>query len=127
MKAFNYILISFLILSSCSQEKKSLNEFYSHDFKKYQVDSEFEIVDLDSMTNYSDLRKKMEKLNCESKISGLRFALFLSLFSTALSVSLVCVSLHTRVNYHTLFLWQPHTSPFSAKVQTFQLSTKRTS
>jgi hypothetical protein len=77
MKNPNYILIFFLIISSCSylDEKKTLNELYSQDFKKSQVDNEIRIVDLDSVKNFSELRKKMGELTCEGKVSGLRFEL----------------------------------------------------
>jgi len=75
MKKLNYILIFFLILSSCSNldEKKPLYELYSQDFKKFQVINEIEIVDLDSVSNFSELRKKMGELTCEGKLPGLRF------------------------------------------------------
>ena len=65
----------FLILSSCSNldEKKPLYELYSQDFKKYQGDNEIGIVDLDSVSNFSELRKKMGELTCEGKLPGLRF------------------------------------------------------
>ena len=77
MKNLNYILIFFLILSSCSNldEKKTLNELYSQDFKKFQVDNKIGIIDLDSVKNFSELRKKMGELTCEGKVSGLRFEL----------------------------------------------------
>jgi hypothetical protein len=77
MKNLNYILIFFLIISSCSylDEKKTLNELYSQDFKKFQVDNEIGIIDLDSVKNFSELRKKMGELTCEGKISGLKFEL----------------------------------------------------
>ncbi len=77
MKNLNCILIFFLIISSCSylDEKKTLNEFYSQDFKKFQIDNKIGIVDLDSIKNFSELRKKMGELTCEGKVSGLRFEL----------------------------------------------------
>ena len=75
MKNLNYILIFFLILGSCSNldEKKPVYELYSQDFKKFQIDNEIGIVDLDSVSNFSELRKKMGELTCEGKVSGLRF------------------------------------------------------
>ena len=77
MKNLNYLLIFFLIISACSylDEKKTLNELYSQDYKKFQVDHEIGIVDLDSVKNFSELRKKMGELTCEGKVSGLRFEL----------------------------------------------------
>ncbi len=77
MKNLNYILIFLLILSSCSNlnEKKPLNKLFSQDFVKFQSENEIGIVDLDSLTNFSELRKKMEQLTCEGKVSGLRFEL----------------------------------------------------
>ncbi len=75
MKNLNYILILFLILSSCSNldEKKPLYELYSQDFNKLRVDNEIGIIDLDSVSNFSELRKKMGQLTCEGKLPGLRF------------------------------------------------------
>ena len=75
MKNLNYILIFFLILGSCSnlEEKKTLNELFSQDFKKFQIDNEIGIVNLDSVSNFSELRKKMSELTCQGKVSGLMF------------------------------------------------------
>lgn len=52
---------------------KPLYELYSQDFKKLRVDNEIGIVDLDSVSNFSELRKKMGQLTCEGKFPGLRF------------------------------------------------------
>ena len=78
MKNLNYRLIILLILSSCSnlEEKKPLNELFSQDYEKFQSQNEIGIVDLDSVTNFSELRKKMGELTCEGKISGLSFELY---------------------------------------------------
>ena len=77
MRHFNYILIILLIFSSCSnlEEKKPLNSIFSKDYEKFQTENEIGIVDLDSVTNFSELRKKMVKLTCEGKVSGLKFEL----------------------------------------------------
>ena len=77
MKNCNYILIFLLTLSSCSNlnEKKTLNELYSQDFLKFQSENNIEIINLDSITNFSELRTQMGQITCEGKVSGLRFEL----------------------------------------------------
>ncbi|WP_157451746.1 lipoprotein [Cellulophaga lytica] len=75
MKKSIYILIFLLILSSCSNlnEKKPLSELFSEDFKSFEIDDKIGIIDLDSVSNFAELRQKMGKLTCEGKSSGLRF------------------------------------------------------
>lgn len=75
MKKLNFILIFFLIFSSCSSsdEKKPLNELYSQDFLKFQSENVLGIINLDSLKNFSELTTKMGQMVCEEKISGLRF------------------------------------------------------
>jgi transcriptional antiterminator Rof (Rho-off) len=75
MKNCNYILIFLLTLSSCSNldEKKTLNELYSQDFLKFQSENDIEIINLDSITNFSKLKTQMGQITCEGKVSGLRF------------------------------------------------------
>ncbi|WP_036153808.1 hypothetical protein [Maribacter forsetii] len=77
MKNLNYILIFFLILSSCSnfEEKKPLNDLFSQDYIRFQSENEIGIIDLDSTTNFLDLREKMGELTCLGKVSGLKFEL----------------------------------------------------
>lgn len=52
-----------------------MTELFSQDFKKFQIDNKIGIIDLDSVSNFSELRKKMGELTCEGKVSGLRFGL----------------------------------------------------
>ena len=61
MKNLNYILIFLLILSSCSNldEKKPLAELFSEDFKSLKIDDKIGIIDLDSVSNFAELRQKM--------------------------------------------------------------------
>jgi len=77
MKNLNYILIFILILNSCSNmsKKKPFNELYSQDFLKYQSENDIEIINLDSVANFSELRTKMQQISCEGKVSGIRFEL----------------------------------------------------
>ncbi len=73
MKNLNYILI--LLLISCSNlvEKKPLTQLFSGDFKSSKIDNKIEIIDLDSVSNFTELRQKMGELTCEGKLSGLKF------------------------------------------------------
>ena len=75
MKKFNYILILILTLYSCNifKEKTIQNELYSQDFKKFKTQNELELIDLDSVENFSELRKEMGKIACKGKVSGLKF------------------------------------------------------
>ena len=62
-------------MSSCSNldEKKTLTELLSEDFKNSQIDGKIGIINVDSISNFSELRKKMGELACEGKSSGLKF------------------------------------------------------
>lgn len=77
MKNCNCILIFLLIFSSCSNldGKKPMNNIYSQEFLKLQSENDIGIINLDSVTNFSELRTKMGKLTCKGKVSGLRFEL----------------------------------------------------
>lgn len=75
MKKLNYILILILILYSCDsfKEKTIKKELFSLDFKQFKAKNELELIDLDSVKNFSELRKKIEKITCKGKTSGLKF------------------------------------------------------
>lgn len=77
IKNFNYILIFLLTLSSCSNldKKKPLNEFSTQDSTMLQTENKIGIIDLDSVINFSGLRKRMGELTCEGKTSRLRIKL----------------------------------------------------
>ncbi len=66
-----------MILSSCSnfEEKKPLNDLFSQDYIRFQSENEIGIIDLDSITNFLELREKMRELTCLGKVSGLKFKL----------------------------------------------------
>ncbi|MEL4308161.1 hypothetical protein [Joostella sp. CR20] len=57
------------------EQKKNLKELYSQDFIKLQSENDIEIINLDSVTSFSELRNKMGQITCEGKVSGLRFEL----------------------------------------------------
>jgi len=75
MKNFIYILILALILYSCNtfKENEVQIEFYSQDFKKLKTQNELVVIDLDSIENFSELRKVMRKITCKGKACGLKF------------------------------------------------------
>ncbi|WP_157811823.1 hypothetical protein [Tenacibaculum sp. SZ-18] len=50
-----------------------MSKLFSDDYKSFEIDDKIEIIDLDSVSNFSELRQKMGKLTCEGKSSGLRF------------------------------------------------------
>ena len=54
-------------------EKKPLAQLFSEDFKSFKIDDKIEIIDLDSVSNFAELKQKMGKLTCGGKSSGLRF------------------------------------------------------
>ncbi len=64
-----------MILYSCSnfKEKKVLNELFSQDFKSFQTENKLEVIDLDSFSSFSKLRKKIGEITCKNKASGLKF------------------------------------------------------
>ena len=74
MKNLYYIFILSLLLYSCNtfKEKKVQNELYSQDFKKFKTQNELVLIDLDSIKDYSQLRKEMGKITCNNKVSGLK-------------------------------------------------------
>ena len=86
MKALTHILSLLLLLSSCSklEEESPLNNFSSEEglplievrsqgFKEIQGYKQIDVIDLDSVSNFSELRKKMGAVTCKGKVSGLRF------------------------------------------------------
>ncbi len=48
-------------------------ELFSEDFKSLKIDDKIGIIDLDSVSNFAELRQKMGELTCKGKSSGLRF------------------------------------------------------
>lgn len=54
-------------------KKKTLTDFFSEDYKNFRFHNKIGIINLDSVSNFSELRKKMSELTCEGKSSGLRF------------------------------------------------------
>ena len=64
-----------MIIYSCDnfKEKEVQNELYSQDFKKIKSQNELVIIDLDSIENFSALRKEMGKIACTHKTTGLKF------------------------------------------------------
>lgn len=64
-----------MILVSCDnfKEKAVLNKSFSQDFKKFETKNKLEVIDLDSVVNFSELRKKMGEITCKNKVPGLKF------------------------------------------------------
>ncbi len=54
--------------------KESKKEFYSSEFKKKIGKEEFEFINLDSISNFSNLITEISNLNCKDKIAGLTFS-----------------------------------------------------
>lgn len=77
MKTFSYILTLLITLSSCSylKSKKTPTELFSQDFKNSKADNTIKIINLDSVTNFSELITRMEELTCKQEVSGLKFEL----------------------------------------------------
>ena len=50
------------------------NVFYSKNFNENLGKEEFVIIDIDSISKFSDLLNKMEDLSCKNKITGLTFS-----------------------------------------------------
>ncbi|QCX39344.1 hypothetical protein FF125_13180 [Aureibaculum algae] len=75
MKNFSLALISLLLLNSCDdfKEKSIKKEVFAQDYKKYYAKKELIILDLDTIKNFSELRREMEEIACDKKISGLKF------------------------------------------------------
>ncbi|MCY2686786.1 hypothetical protein [Salinimicrobium sp. TH3] len=75
MKNWIYILILILTTVSCEKFEETSNNqrVYSTDYRSLETESNFEVIDIDSVQNYSELISEMEKLTCQNKISGLKF------------------------------------------------------
>ncbi len=75
MKNLLYITLISLILISCDSFEVNSDKIQisSSDFKKIEKLPEFQLVDLDSMDNFGELRTEMGKVTCDKKISGLKF------------------------------------------------------
>ena len=77
MKNLFYILNLVFLISSCEtiNQNISQNEFYSNDFKNFSTESDFQVLNLDSIANFEKLKTKMGNLTCEDKSTGLKFKL----------------------------------------------------
>ncbi|MEG9329203.1 hypothetical protein V6B16_14765 [Salinimicrobium catena] len=75
MKNWIYIMILILTTFSCEKFEETTNNqrVYSTDYRSLETKSNFEVIDIDSVQNYSELISEMEKLTCQNKISGLKF------------------------------------------------------
>ncbi|WP_189361844.1 hypothetical protein [Algibacter mikhailovii] len=81
MKTNFYIVFLFAFLSNCdpytekeqSEWDNETTELISNSFIENQNQSDFEIINLDSLKNFRELIKKMQKLSCEAKSIGLEF------------------------------------------------------
>ena len=75
MKNLVYIFLSSLVLISCNEfdSNSDQNQIYSPEFKKFKNTKELEIINLDSIDNFADLRSEVGKVACNKKIAGLKF------------------------------------------------------
>jgi len=75
MKNLLYITLLSLILISCDRFKVDSDKIQisSSDFEKLEKLPEFQLIDLDSINNFGELRTEMGKVTCDMKISGLKF------------------------------------------------------
>lgn len=76
MKNLIYLLL-LVFAVSCEEleENSSLShsKIYSADFKELEHEQNLEIINIDSIKNFAELRSEMGRLTCEKKVSGLKF------------------------------------------------------
>jgi hypothetical protein len=82
MKKFSSIFLILLTIYSCnnatnnSLKSKDLNkEYFSNEFKISLVEKNLEIINIDSISKFSNLRKEIAQLTCEDKVPGITFSL----------------------------------------------------
>lgn len=80
MKTSFLILIVTLLLSSCgsfeneeSAPEKINAELPSNSYLEEYLESDFELITIDSLRNFRELVRKMQKLSCAEKSIGLQF------------------------------------------------------
>ncbi|KAA5820845.1 hypothetical protein FPF71_17040 [Algibacter amylolyticus] len=76
MRVFKSLFIVLLFSSSCNSfdEKEVKNEVFSPEFKNYQLQNNLELINLDTINTYSELRKEMSRIDCSGKVAGLKFS-----------------------------------------------------
>ncbi|MFL1897461.1 hypothetical protein ACJRPK_17300 [Aquimarina sp. 2-A2] len=76
MRNFHYVFIFYVTLSACSNSENQIrSELFSSEFKRLKLENKLEVVNLDSVSNYDELVKKMSQIFCEDKVAGLQFQL----------------------------------------------------
>lgn len=76
MRNFHYLFIFYVTLSACSNSENQIrSELFSPEFKRLKLENKLEVVNLDSVSNYDELVKKMSQIFCEGKVAGLQFQL----------------------------------------------------
>ncbi len=75
MKNLYFIFLISQLFYSCDELKEESvdEEIYTQDFLKYKDENQLELIDLDSLENFSELITLMEKVDCDKKVSGLTF------------------------------------------------------
>jgi hypothetical protein len=82
MKKLSSIFLIALTIYSCNNStSKTLEdediekEFFSNEFKRSIGEKNLEIINIDSISDFSNLRKEIGELTCKEKIPGLTFSL----------------------------------------------------
>ncbi|MBT8285127.1 MAG: hypothetical protein HKO75_07055 [Flavobacteriaceae bacterium] len=82
MKTLCYLLLIPFFLTSCEPDTEieiiepieSRTTFFSYDFMVDQYHPDFEVILLDSLQNYGELIRKMQRLSCNNKRIGIQFS-----------------------------------------------------
>ncbi|PKD15770.1 hypothetical protein APR41_10755 [Salegentibacter salinarum] len=76
-----FILLTLIFLCSCNKPKQKttdntpISDYYSSDYIAFQGKDNFEVINIDSLSNFSDLSITIDEMNCDNKIPGLTFSL----------------------------------------------------
>ena len=75
MKLVKSLFIILIVSISCNSfdEKETKNEIFSSEFKNYEVQNKLELINLDTIKTYSELRNEMVRIDCSGKVAGLKF------------------------------------------------------
>ena len=76
-----FILLTLIFLCSCNKPKQKttdntpISDYYSSDYIAFQGKDNFEVINIDSLSNFSDLSITIDEMNCDNKIPVRTFAL----------------------------------------------------
>ncbi|AXT62277.1 hypothetical protein D1816_18545 [Aquimarina sp. AD10] len=68
-----YLILGPLVLFLCSCDNNPKSKLFSQNFEKSKAKNELEVISLDSVMSFSELREMMGKIACKRKVSGLKF------------------------------------------------------